>query len=44
MKYWTRKMKEWKLMSYLLRNIYIAYRILPPSTTDIIDAPWAGAT
>ena len=27
------KIKEWKMKAYLLSEKYIAYRILPPSTT-----------
>ena len=38
MKEWNQKMKKWKIMSYLLSENYIAYGILPPSTTRMKDS------
>ena len=45
MKLWTYKIKEWKIIPYLSRENYIAYKILLPSTTimeETISAPWDG--
>ena len=47
LKEWTIKMKYWKMKSYLLSKKYIAYKILPPSTTMMgnpISALWYVAT
>ena len=35
MKEWNQKMKDWKMNSYLLREKYIDYLVLPTSTTTI---------
>ena len=40
-------MKEWKMKYYFFNKKYIAYGILPPSTTmmeDPIGISWAGTT
>ena len=47
MKEWNQKMKGWTMISYLLSEKYIAYVILPPSTTmteEPISDPWYGST
>ena len=47
LKQWERKMKEWTMITYLLSEKYIAYGILPPSTTMTehpIIFTWDGAT
>ena len=43
----TKKIKQWKMKPFLLIKKYIAYVILPPSTTmveDSIGFPLAGTT
>ena len=47
LKEWIQNIKEWTMKYYLLRENYIAYGILPPSTKmteETIGAPWDGTT